>query len=110
MLKKLLLISTLSLISCTNAPFLYVPDITQGNAFTKEQIALIQVGMPREQVRLILGTPTIADPFHPEMDIYNFAFTSGKEHRRYTKKLTITYNQENLVVNVQEGELIIRKE
>jgi len=42
----------------------YRIDIVQGNAITKEQAALIKPGLSKLQVRDILGTPLVADPFH----------------------------------------------
>ncbi|MBX3637196.1 MAG: outer membrane protein assembly factor BamE, partial [Rubrivivax sp.] len=42
----------------------YRIDIVQGNAITREQAALVRPGLTRLQVRDILGTPLIADPFH----------------------------------------------
>jgi outer membrane protein assembly factor BamE len=51
----------------------YRIDIVQGNAITKEQAALIRPGMSRLQVRDILGTPLVADPFHAER--WDYVFT-----------------------------------
>ena len=44
----------------------YRIDIVQGNAVTKEQIALIRPGLTKLQVREVLGSPLIADPFHAD--------------------------------------------
>ena len=62
--------------------------------------------MPREQVRQILGTPSLIDPFHPDIDIYAFSFKSGSEDRRYQRRLHIQYTN-NLVSSVQEIPLTI---
>jgi outer membrane protein assembly factor BamE len=51
----------------------YKPDIVQGNVVTTEQISLIKPGMNRVQVRDILGTPLIADPFHAQRWDYVFS-------------------------------------
>ncbi|MDY6943738.1 MAG: outer membrane protein assembly factor BamE [Pseudomonadota bacterium] len=37
----------------------YRPSIQQGNALEEEKIAQLQVGMTREQVRYLLGTPVV---------------------------------------------------
>ncbi|HAJ12540.1 MAG TPA: outer membrane protein assembly factor BamE, partial [Comamonadaceae bacterium] len=37
----------------------YKIDIVQGNVVTREQADLLQPGMPRQQVRDILGTPLV---------------------------------------------------
>ncbi|MGN6527733.1 MAG: outer membrane protein assembly factor BamE [Burkholderiaceae bacterium] len=52
----------------------YKPDIVQGNVVTTEQISQIKPGMTRIQVRDILGTPLITDPFHAQRWDYVFTF------------------------------------
>lgn len=51
----------------------YRIDIVQGNAVTKEQVALVKPGMSREQVRGILGSPMLVDPFHADRWDYIFS-------------------------------------
>jgi len=51
----------------------YRIDIVQGNAVTKEQVALIKPGMSREQVQAVLGSPMLQDPFHAERWDYVFS-------------------------------------
>src|SRR5699024_11137330 len=46
--------------------FPYRPDVQQGNWITSEQVAQLQVGMSREQVRYILGTPTLQNVFRSD--------------------------------------------
>ena len=103
MLRKTVFIVLFACAGCNfHAPFLYEPDITQGNVFRPEQVNAIVEGMPRAQVRHILGTPTIADPFHPEIDSYVFVHRSGWQKRSYRKSLKILYNSENLVIAKEE--------
>lgn len=42
----------------------YNPDINQGNILTLKEIAQLEVGMSQEQVRDLLGSPSIIDVFH----------------------------------------------
>lgn len=51
----------------------YRIDIVQGNAVTKEQVAQVKPGMSREQVRALLGSPMLTDPFHGERWDYLFS-------------------------------------
>lgn len=51
----------------------YRIDIVQGNVVTKEQIALVKVGMSRVQVRDLLGSPLVNDLFHA--DRWDYVFT-----------------------------------
>ncbi len=64
----------------------YVPDVVQGNFISSEQFANLKVGMTREQVRQIMGTPLLASFFHANRWDYVFEFkregeTIGKERR-----------------------------
>ena len=61
----------------------YRIDIVQGNAITREQLALVKPGMSRMQVREILGTPLLSDPFHAERWDYLFTIRRpGTEPQR----------------------------
>jgi outer membrane protein assembly factor BamE len=55
----------------------YRVDIVQGNAVTKEQVALIRPGLTRLQVRDVLGSPLLADPFHA--DRWDYLFTMRRQ-------------------------------
>ena len=50
----------------------YSMDIVQGNVVTSEQLAALQVGMPRAQVQSILGTPLLVSAFHAQRWDYTF--------------------------------------
>lgn len=51
----------------------YRLEIVQGNVLTKEQAALLQPGMTRAQVKDVLGSPLLADPFHETRWDYVFS-------------------------------------
>ncbi len=52
----------------------YKIDIVQGNFVSKEQAAALRVGMNRQAVREILGTPLLASMFHADRWDYVFTF------------------------------------
>src|ERR1019366_10170667 len=51
----------------------YRIEIVQGNVITREQAALIKPGLTRAQVRDVLGSPLLTDPF--QADIWDYVFT-----------------------------------
>ena len=62
-------------------------DVQQGNFLDQEAISKLKPGMSRSQVRFLLGTPLITDPFHPERWDYMFIDRKAgklKEERRLT--------------------------
>lgn len=52
----------------------YKIDIQQGNVVTSEQAQALQPGMPRTQVRDILGSPLLTSVFHADRWDYVFTF------------------------------------
>ncbi len=55
----------------------YKPDVIQGNVVTTEQITQIKPGMTKVQVKEILGSPLITDPFHG--DRWDYVFTLRRQ-------------------------------
>jgi outer membrane protein assembly factor BamE len=51
-------------------------DMQQGNYVDQEMVSKLRPGMTRSQVRFILGTPLINDPFHP--DRWDYVYLTGK--------------------------------
>ena len=59
------------------ASFIYRPTIQQGNVVTQEQMNRLKPGMSREQVRFILGSPTLRDVFHDNRWDYPYTISVG---------------------------------
>ena len=55
----------------------YRMEIVQGNVVTSEQVARVRVGMSREQVKELLGTPLMASLFHA--DRWDYVFTIRRQ-------------------------------
>lgn len=63
--------------SWTNVFLPYRIEIVQGNVVTSDQLARINPGMSRVQVREALGTPLVADIFHADRWDYIFMINRG---------------------------------
>ena len=59
----------------------YRPNIQQGNLLKVEDVDQVTAGMTRSQVRYLLGTPMVSDPFHPDRWDYVFSFKRGRERK-----------------------------
>ena len=64
--------STLESNRWTNIFLPYRIEVVQGNVVTSEQLARVTVGMKRDQVRDILGSPLVTDLFHADRWDYVF--------------------------------------
>ena len=75
----------------------YVPDIVQGNFISSEQYAKLQLGMTREQVRQILGTPLLASYFHANRWDYIFEFKRAGQPIGKERRVTVFFNGDKVV-------------
>lgn len=55
----------------------YKIDVIQGNFISREQVEALRAGMPRDQVKAILGTPLLASLFHA--DRWDYVFTLKRQ-------------------------------
>jgi len=62
----------------------YRMEIQQGNYVSQEAVAQLRRGMTREQVRFLLGTPLVTDPFRANRwdYVYYRDTPKGREERR----------------------------
>ena len=70
---------------------IYRPNIQQGNVLEIEEIDQVTVGMTRSQVRYVLGTPMISDPFHPDRWDYVYSMQRGRERRKETAHFVVYF-------------------
>jgi len=74
------------------AACVYRVDTQQGNLLEAEQIDQVEVGMTRSQVRFLLGTPMVADPFDQSRWDYVYYFRSGKTGRRSKSHVIVWFD------------------
>lgn len=74
----LLLISVL-LSSCTILE-VYQPKIQQGNVLDAQQLAQLKLGMSKNEVKQLLGSPVIANIFY--QDVWEYVNVSSEQNYR----------------------------
>jgi outer membrane protein assembly factor BamE len=67
----------------------YRIEIVQGNAITREQVAQARPGMTRLQVRDVLGSPMLSDPFHA--DRWDYIFTIRRPGTAAQRRHVVAY-------------------
>jgi outer membrane protein assembly factor BamE len=75
----------------------YVPDVVQGNFISSEQYAKLKLGMTREQVRQILGTPLLASYFHVNRWDYVFEFKRNGQKVGKERRVTIYFDGDKVI-------------
>jgi len=90
------LVLTLSACGSTEWGFPYRPNIQQGNWITAEQVARLEPGLSREQVRFVLGTPTLQDIFHSDRWDYPYYSKPGYGEPEL-RKFSVWFEGDSLV-------------
>ena len=92
----------LGLTGCRQAPELptvlspYKIDIQQGNIITQEMLSKLKAGMTRSQVRFVLGSPLVVDPFRGDRwDYVSLYQKQGKDVER--RRVTVIFDDDKLV-------------
>jgi len=105
-LKILAYFLSLSLLfSCQNKLLtVHKINVQQGNALESETVDKVKIGMNREQVQYVLGSPLITDSFHPDRWDYIYLFTPGygEQERR---QLTLTFDRDE-VININRHNIM----
>ncbi|MDS4028431.1 MAG: outer membrane protein assembly factor BamE [Candidatus Contendobacter sp.] len=55
-------------------PSFYSAPVRQGNYLDQAMVSQLRSGMTRQQVRRIMGTPLLADPFHQNRWDYYYSY------------------------------------
>ncbi len=74
----------------------YRADIGQGNFITQEQASRLKAGMTRDQVRALLGTPLLVDPFRDNRWDYVFDIKRG-DGKRDRRRFYVAFEKDQLV-------------
>ena len=86
-LKALLLVAVGLLLGCVHRI-----DIQQGNFLESKDIDRVAVGMTRVQVRALLGTPMVADPFTSSRWDYVYYLKRGRWHKAEQRHFIVFFD------------------
>ena len=80
--------------SLEKLPFVYRPQIIQGNLITQDNVNMLQPGMHKKQVQLVMGTALIQDIFHDNR--WDYYYGMGIGHIELEKHLTLYFEDDKL--------------
>ena len=96
LLRTIIITTALSLSACSS--WVYRIDIPQGNYLEQKSIDKIQMGMTKEQVKFILGSPVVVDTFNNDTWNYIYRFKSGISKKMDVQKsFTIKFENDKLI-------------
>src|ERR1700722_8375806 len=90
---RLLLASTLSLLG---SACVYRINIQQGNFLDQAAVEQVKPGMTRSQVRYLIGTPMVADPFNKERWDYIYYLKKGRTRHIDSRRVTLYFDEEKV--------------
>ncbi|MBA6262170.1 MAG: outer membrane protein assembly factor BamE [Colwellia sp.] len=86
----------LSLSACSS--WVFRIDIPQGNFLEQKDIDKLQIGMSKEQVKFVLGSPVVVDAFNNDTWHYIYSLKSGRsEELNIQKKFILSFDQDSLI-------------
>ncbi len=112
MQKIMLTLFVTSILAGCSTLGVYKVDIPQGTPLTQVQAAKVQVGMSHQQVRFLLGSPTLTDPLNPLRWDYIYNYIPGTNAKKAKisaasgQHLKIYFNQNGIVEKIEGLETI----
>ena len=75
----------------------YRMEIQQGNYISQEAVSQLKLGMTKEQVRFVLGTPLVADIFHENR--WDYVYRRQRENSRQVeeRRVSVFFEGDKLV-------------
>ncbi len=74
----------------------YQANLAQGNFVEKEDLDQVEIGMTRSQVRFLLGTPMIDDPFHQDRWDYIYYLKIGRDKAIFKTWVSIFFENDSV--------------
>lgn len=100
------LLSLLFLSACLlTSGCVYQAAMSQGNLLDQEDIDQVEVGMTRGQIRFLLGTPMIDDPFHENRWDYVYYLRIGREKASFKRWISVYFADDSVTEIRKDQEL-----
>jgi outer membrane protein assembly factor BamE len=81
----------------------YRANIAQGNLIKEEDIAQLEIGMTKNQVRFLLGTPMLDDPFHVDRWDYVYYLKIGRRPAIAKRWLSVIF-EDGVVTEIRRDQ------
>jgi outer membrane protein assembly factor BamE len=85
-----------SVFALSSSACVYRINIQQGNFLDQAAVEQVKDGMTRSQVRYLLGTPMVADPFDKERWDYIYYLKVGRTRHIDSRRVTVYFDGEKV--------------
>jgi outer membrane protein assembly factor BamE len=76
---------------------IYRIPVQQGNFLEDKELDQVKVGMTRTQVRYLLGTPMVADPFEKTRWDYVYTYKQGSVSKAQRRHFVVYFSDDKVV-------------
>ena len=104
MLRFFRLLGVLGIVIVTLTACVYRMDIIQGNRVDLALADQLEIGMTRDQVEFLLGSPAVVDLYQPDRWYYVVFRKNGEDGSIEQRQMTLTFT--NDLLSSIEGSLI----
>jgi outer membrane protein assembly factor BamE len=105
LMRKLLLLVLMFSTLALGSGCVYRANISQGNLIEQDDLDQVELGMTRNQVRFLLGTPLIDDPFHADRWDYIYYIRIGRKDATFKRWVTIVFVDDIVTIIDKDQEL-----
>ena len=98
-MRIILILNILFFTTALSTGCVYRSGIIQGGQIDERAIKRVEVGMDRDQVRRLLGTPVIQDAYHPDRWDYLF-YTLNMKNSKQAERISV-YFEKGIVSKVE---------
>lgn len=93
-MRKIILIAAVFSALVATSGCVYRQAISQGNLIEQEDLDQVETGMTRNQVRFLLGTPMVTDPFHQDRWDYVYYLKVGRKDATFKRWISIFFEDD----------------
>ena len=79
-----------------SAGCVYRANVAQGNLVKQDDLDQVEIGMTRNQVRFLLGTPMIDDPFHTKRWDYIYYLKIGRKDAGFKRWVSVFFTDDRV--------------
>ncbi len=104
-MRKSLISICLLFVLLTAGGCVYQANLNQGNVIKQEDLDQVEVGMTRSQVRFLLGTPLIEDPFHENRWDYVYFVKIARGDAIFKRWISVFFDADKVIEIIDGQEL-----
>jgi len=104
-MRKIILLGLIFSTLAFSSGCVYRANISQGNLIEQKDLDQVEVGMTRKQVRFLLGTPMIDDPFHASRWDYVYYLKIGRKDATFKRWVSVIFDNDLVIEIRKEQEL-----